>query len=145
VASAPLAIAAALELPAFPLVDRLTDRYGPRTVALLGLPLLALSWAVLAIWPGRVALFAVQPLIALTFALWFVGQAKLLGAAVPPARLAAAQTLGSLLSLGLIGPVATVIGGVIAQQSDYRVMFVVMSSVAAFGFVAGQLRSSISG
>jgi hypothetical protein len=81
----------------------------------------------------------------LTFALWFVGQAKLLGAAVAPARLAAAQTLGSLLSLGLIGPAATAIGGFIAQQSGYRVMFVVMSSVAAFGLLAGQFRSSSRG
>lgn len=145
VASAPLAIAAALELPAFPLVDRLSDRYGARTIALLALPPLAVSWVVLAIWPGRIALFAVQPLIALTFALWFVGQAKLLAAAVAPARLAAAQTLGSLLSLGILGPAATAIGGFIAQQTDYRVMFVVMSSVAAFGLVVGQLGSSIRG
>jgi MFS family permease len=142
VASAPLAIAAALELPAFPLADRLADRYSARTVALLGLPPLAVSWLVLALWPGRIALFAVQPLVALTFALWFVGQAKLLAAGVSSARLAAAQTLGSLLSLGVIGPAATVVGGLVAQQAGYRSMFVVMALIAALGCAAGRLGSS---
>jgi MFS family permease len=144
-ASAPLAIAAALELPAFPLADRLADRYSARTVALLGLPPLAVSWLVLALWPGRIALFAVQPLVALTFALWFVGQAKLLAAGVSSARLAAAQTLGSLLSLGVIGPAATVVGGLVAQQAGYRSMFVVMALIAALGCAAGRLGSSQTG
>lgn len=144
VAAAPLGVSAALELPAFALVDRLADRRTPRAVALLGLPPLALAWALLAALPNRFMLFAVQPLVAVTFALWFVGQARLLAAAVEPNRLASAQTLGSLLSLGVIGPLGSIIGGAVAQHSDYRVMFEAMSAVAGVGLLINVVWSSRS-
>ena len=53
-------------------------------------------------------MLAVQPLIAVSFSLLFVGQSRLLAAAVPPDRQASAQTLGSALSNGVGGLLAGV-------------------------------------
>src|SRR3954453_23702455 len=141
-ALAPIALSAALELPVFPWVDRLLHTRPPLIAAVLAGPPLALATGLLALFPSSVTMLAVQPLIALSFALWFVGQSRMLALAVPPDRQASAQTLGAALSGGVGGLLAGVVGGHLADAAGYDGLFgwlvVVPLAGTAAGLVAGR-------
>jgi MFS family permease len=136
-ALAPIALSAALELPVFPWVDGVAHRRTPLLVAVLAGPPLAAATVLLALFPSGVTMLAVQPLIAVSFSLWFVGQSRLLAAAVPADRQASAQTLGAALTGGVGGLLAGVIGGHVADSYGYTTLFGCLGAVALGGTVVG--------
>jgi MFS family permease len=136
-ALAPIALSAALELPVFPWADRLVRRHTPVLLAVLAGPPLAVAAALLALLPNAVTMIAVQPLIAVSFALLFVGQSRLLSRSVPAERQASAQTLGSALSNGGGGLLAGVVGGRLADSLGYGGLFAWLSAVVLAGTVVG--------
>jgi MFS family permease len=135
VAVLPLAFSAALELPAFAAVDRLARRLAPRWLCALAFPPIGTAVLVLALLPGRGTLFAVQPLVAMSFTLWFVGQSRLLAERVPAHRLASGLTLVSTLGRGVAGPLAGTVGGAIAAAGGYPALFLSMAGVCLLGFL----------
>jgi MFS transporter, PPP family, 3-phenylpropionic acid transporter len=136
-AVAPIALSAALELPVFPWVDRLVAVRSPLAVAVLAGPPLALATVLLAAWPSSLTMLGVQPLVAVSFALLFMGQSRLLAQAVPAARQGSAQTLGSALSLGCGGLIAGIVGGRLAESFGYQGLFVGLAAVALAGTALG--------
>jgi MFS family permease len=136
-ALAPIALSAALELPVFPWVDRLARTRSPLLVAVLAGPPLAVATAVLAAFPSSGSMLAVQPLIAISFSLLFVGQSRMLAAAVPPGQQAAAQTLGSALINGVGQLLAGVVGGQLADAFGYGGLFTTLVAVTLSGGVIG--------
>jgi MFS family permease len=136
-ALAPIALSAALELPVFPWVDHLVRTRPPIVAAVLAGPFLALATGLLAVFPSSGTMLAVQPLIAVSFALWFVGQSRMLALAVPADRQASAQTLGAALSGGVGGLLAGVIGGRLADTAGYSGLFASLAVVTAAGTVVG--------
>jgi len=135
-ALAPIALSAALELPAFPWVDRLARGRSPLVLAALAGPPLAVSTGLLALAPSRFTVLAVQPLVAISFCLWYVGQSRMLAACAPPSRQASAQTLGSALSSGSASLLAGVVGGQLADALGYGGLFAVLAGVALAGSTA---------
>lgn len=131
----PLALSAALELPAFLLVDRLARRVSSTWLCGAAFPPLALAAALLALFPNKVMLFGVQPLVAMSFALWFVGQSRLMSEQVPHHNLATALTLLSTLGRGISGPIAGIMGGAIATASGYPALFLSMSVLCLLGLL----------
>jgi MFS family permease len=138
-ALAPIALSAALELPVFPWVDRLAARWSPLAVTVLAGPPLAGATLLLAVAPSSATMLAVQPLIAVSFALGFVGQSRLVAQAVPAARQGSAQTLASALTLGLAGLVAGVVGGRLADALGYGGLFAWLAVAAVGGSAVGGL------
>jgi MFS family permease len=136
-ALAPIALSAALELPVFPWVDRLVRTRPPLVAAVLAGPPLAVATAVLALAPSSATMLAVQPLIAVSFSLWFVGQSRMLADAVPADRQASAQTLGAALTGGVGGLLAGVVGGRIADSAGYGALFGVLVAVTVAGSAVG--------
>jgi hypothetical protein len=134
-AVAPLALSAALELPAFVLVDRLARRLSPRVLAGVAYAPFGLACLGLSLHPTRAMLFGGQPLVALSFALWFVGQSRLTNECVDRARLASALTLVSSLGRGVAGPVSGIVGGAVAGAAGYPALFASMSALSALGLV----------
>lgn len=139
VAVAPLALSAALELPAFVAVDRFARRLDATWLCALAFPPLALACLGLAMWPGRGALFAVQPLVAMSFTLWFVGQSRLMAERVSAHQLASGLTLLSTLGRGIAGPLAGIAGGAVATAGGYGALFWAMSVVCVLGFLRALL------
>ena len=135
VAVGPLALSAALELPAFLLVDRLARRVSAGWLCALAFPPLGLAALTLSELPSREALFAVQPLVAMSFTLWFVGQSRLMAARVPIGQLASALTLLSTLGRGIAGPLAGIAGGALAAAGGYSALFLAMAVLCALGFL----------
>lgn len=138
-AVAPLAFSAALELPAFVAIDRFAGRLGSRWLCALAFPPLAAASLALALLPGRAMLFAVQPLVALSFTLWFVGQSRLMAELVPVDRLASGLTLLSTLGRGAAGPLAGIAGGAVAAAGGYEALFLSMAGLCSLGFVRALL------
>jgi MFS family permease len=136
-ALAPIALSAALELPVFPLVDRLAAARAPLVIAVLAGPPLAGATALLALLPSSVTMLAVQPLIAVAFSLLFVGQSRMLAGAVTPDRQASAQTLGAALTGGFGGLIAGVVGGRLADAVGYSGLFGTLVVVALVGTAVG--------
>jgi MFS family permease len=82
-----------------------------------------------------------QPLVAVSFALWFVGQSRLLAEAVPAHRQASGQTLGAALSSGAGSLLAGVLGGQLAERFGYAALFAVLAALSLTGVAFGLLRS----
>jgi hypothetical protein len=80
-------------------------------------------------------LFAVQPLVAISFTLMFVGQSRLIAERVPVGQLASALTLTSTLGRAVAGPLAGIAGGAVAAASGYSALFLSLAGVCAFGFL----------
>lgn len=135
VAIGPLALAAALELPAFLVIDRLAHRITPMWLCALAFPPLGVSALTLSLLPSAGVLFAVQPLVAASFTLWFVGQSRLMAARVSVSQLATALTLLSALGRGIAGPLAGMAGGSLAGARGYPALFLAMAGLCAFGFL----------
>jgi MFS transporter, PPP family, 3-phenylpropionic acid transporter len=136
-ALAPIALAAALELPIFPWVDRLAHRFTPLTLVVLASPPLALATLSVALVPSSLVMLGVQPLVAASVALWVVGQSRMLLAAASPSERASAQTLGSALASGGAGLLAGEVGGHIADAVGYRGLFLTLAAVALVGALTG--------
>jgi hypothetical protein len=132
-AVAPIALSAALELPAFFLVDRISRGRRSLVVIAAAMPPLALALCLLAAFPGELTLLCVQPLVATSFALWFVGQSRRLFERVAAERLATGQTLGGVLSRGIAGPTAGLAGGAIAGAAGFSAMFAALATLLALG------------
>jgi hypothetical protein len=135
VAVGPLAFAAALELPAFLAIDRLARRVSAGWLCALAFPPLGLAVLTLSLLPSRGVLFAVQPLVAISFTLWFVGQSRLMAERVPVGQLASALTLLSTLGRGIAGPLAGIAGGALAAAGGYSALFLAMAGMCALGFL----------
>ncbi|MFJ6281183.1 MFS transporter [Arthrobacter subterraneus] len=131
----PLALSAALELPAFLLVDRLGKRVSSTWLCGAAFVPLALATVLLALFPGKVTIFAVQPLVAASFALWFVGHSRLMSERVSRRQLASALTLLSTLGRGIAGPIAGMAGGALAAVAGYPMLFLAMSILCVLGLV----------
>ena len=84
-------------------------------------------------------LFAVQPLVAMSFTLWFVGQSRLMAERVAPCQLASGLTLLSTLGRGVAGPLAGIAGGAIAAAGGYGALFSTMSLVCLLGLLGALL------
>jgi MFS family permease len=97
----------------------------------------AVATAVLALFPSSASMLAVQPLIAIGFSLLFVGQSRLLAAAVPAGLQASAQTLGSALTGGVGGLIAGVVGGRVADSLGYGGLFSCLVVLAVVGSAVG--------
>jgi MFS family permease len=78
-------------------------------------------------------MIAVQPLIAVSFSLSFVGQSRLLAASVPADQQSSAQTLGSAVSFGFGSLLAGVLGGHLADAAGYGALFAAMGVVSLVG------------
>jgi len=139
-ALSPIALSAALELPVFPWVDRLARCLPALLVAVLAGPPLAVATGVLALFPSTAGMIAVQPLIAASFALWFVGQSRMLSQAAPAGQQASAQTLGSALATGGGGLLAGAVGGRVAEAAGYGALFGALAALALAGTLPGLLR-----
>lgn len=135
VAVGPLAFAAALELPAFLAIDRLARRVSAGWLCALAFPPLGLAVLTLGLLPSRGVLFAMQPLVAISFTLWFVGQSRLMAERVPVSQLASALTLLSTLGRGIAGPLAGIAGGALAAAGGYSALFLAMAGMCALGFL----------
>lgn len=135
VAVGPLAFSAALELPAFLAIDRLARRVSAGWLCALAFPPLGLAVLTLSLLPSRGVLFAVQPLVAISFTLWFVGQSRLMAERVPVGQLASALTLLSTLGRGIAGPLAGIAGGALAAAGGYSALFLAMAGMCALGFL----------
>lgn len=135
VAVGPLAFSAALELPAFLAIDRLARRMSAGWLCVLAFPPLGAAVLTLSLVPSRGVLFAVQPLVAISFTLWFVGQSRLMAERVPVGQLASALTLLSTLGRGIAGPLAGIVGGALAAAGGYSVLFLAMAGMCALGFL----------
>lgn len=135
VAIGPLALAAALELPAFVLVDRLARRLPPISLCALAFPPLGAASLTLAMLPSQGALYAVQPLVAMSFSLWFVSQSQLVAARVATAELASGLALVSTLGRGVAGPLAGIAGGTLAALGGYPSLFFAMACTCVLGFL----------
>lgn len=131
----PLALAAALELPAFRVADRLATRVAPLDLVLLAYPPIIASAALVALVPGLVTLVLVQILVAVGFTFWYVGQSRLLAQLAPPAQMATAQTVAANLGRGIAGPIAGLLGGLVASQFSYAGMFGAIALIGALGAV----------
>ena len=138
-ALAPIALSAALELPVFPWVDRLVHTRPALVAAVLAGPPLAIATAVLALFPSSAVMIAIQPLIAVSFALSFVGQSRMLAQSVPEDRQASAQTLGAALSGGVGGLLAGVVGGHLADSVGYDGLFATLAAVSLAGTAVGMV------
>jgi len=136
-ALSPIALSAALELPVFPLVDRLVGRLSPLLITVLAAPPLAVAVAVLALAPSSGSMLGVQPLIALSFSLMFVGQSRMLSAAAPADRQASAQTLGSALINGGGQLLGGIVGGRLADAFGYGGLFGSLVALTVAGTVIG--------
>jgi MFS family permease len=136
-ALAPIALSAALELPVFPWVDRLARGRPALFLSVLAGPPLAVSTGLLALAPSRVTVLAVQPLVAVSFCLWYIGQSRMLAGAVPADRQATAQTLGSAASSGLASLLAGVVGGQLANAVGYGGLFAALAAVSLAGSALG--------
>lgn len=136
-ALAPIALSAALELPVFPLVDRLARSRSPLLITVLAGPPLAVAVAVLALAPSSASMLGVQPLIAISFSLLFVGQSRMLSAAVPADRQASAQTLGSALINGSGQLLGGLVGGRLADAFGYSGLFGCLVGLATVGTLIG--------
>lgn len=134
-ALAPIALSALLEWPALRYVDRLAQRYPAAAIAVLAGPPVAVATLLLAVFPNLVTLLAVQPLVGLSFAMWYVGQSRMLAEAVPADRLAWAQTVGAAASLGGGGLVAGAVGGQLAASVGYRGLFLAFGAGSAVATV----------
>jgi MFS family permease len=108
-------------------------------VTALAGPPLAVATAVLALFPSSASMLAVQPLIAISFSMLFVGQSRLLAAAVPSGLQASAQTLGSALTGGVGGLIAGVVGGRVADSLGYGGLFGCLVVLATAGSAVGGL------
>lgn len=139
VAVGPLALSAALELPAFALVDRLARRLSSLWLCTMAFPPLALASLTLAIVPSPGTLYGVQPLVALSFTLWFVSQSRLVAERVSAAELASGLALASTLGRGLAGPLAGIAGGTLAALGGYPALFLAMAAACVVGFVRALL------
>jgi MFS family permease len=136
-ALAPIALSAALELPVFPWVDRLAHGRPALLLAALAGPPLAISTGLLALAPSRVTMLAVQPLVAVSFCLWYIGQSRMLSESVPADRQASAQTLGSAASSGVASLLAGVAGGQLANAVGYGGLFGALAAVSLAGSALG--------
>lgn len=136
-AVAPIALSAALELPAFVVVDRFARGRSSVLVVTAAMPPLALALGILAAFPRGLTLVLIQPLVAAAFALWFVGQSRLISERVATDRLASGQTLGAVLSRGIASPVAGVFGGALATAAGYPALFATVAAIAGLGTVRG--------
>jgi len=134
VAVGPLAFAASLELPAFVVVDRLARRLPPISLCALAFPPLGAASLTLALLPSQGALYAVQPLVAMSFTLWFVSQSQLVAARVRPAELASGLALASTLGRGVAGPLAGIAGGTLAAVGGYPSLFLALAVTCVLGF-----------
>jgi PPP family 3-phenylpropionic acid transporter len=137
----PLAFSAALELPAFALVDRLGARLRSEVLAALAFPPLGMAALALAMAPGRATLFAVQPLVATTFALMFVSQSRLTAERSTPATMASAQAVVSAVGRAVAALLAGVAGGAIATAGGYPRLFLTMAGIC----LLGGLRAALAG
>jgi MFS transporter, PPP family, 3-phenylpropionic acid transporter len=135
VAVGPLALSAVLELPAFLALDRLAKGVAPRSLCGFAFAPLALAFLALALAPGKITLFAVQPLVAASFALWFIGQSRLMAQRVPLRQLGSALTLLATLGKGVAGPLAGVAGGAIAAAGGYTALFGTLAGLCLFGLL----------
>lgn len=143
-ALSPIALSAALELPLFPVVDRLAVRLPARALAVLAGPPLAVATAVLALAPSTVTVLLVQPLVAASFCLWFLGQSRMLAEAVPPGQQGAGQTLGAALSSGASSLLAGVGGGQVADALGYGGLFATLAGVSVAGATLGLVLATTS-
>ena len=139
VAVGPLALSAALELPAFVVVDRLARRLTSVALCALAFPPLGVASMLLGLMPSQATLFAVQPLVALSFALWFVSQSRLVADRVADHQLASALALVSTLGRGIAGPLAGIAGGAIAAAGGYPALFFAMAAVSGVGLLRALL------
>ena len=139
VAVGPLALSAALELPAFVVVDRLARRLTSVALCALAFPPLGIASLLLGLTPSQATLFAVQPLVALSFALWFVSQSRLVADRVADHQLASALALVSTLGRGIAGPLAGIAGGAIAAAGGYPALFFAMATVSVLGLLRALL------
>ncbi len=135
VAVAPLAFSAALELPAFVAIDRFARRLRATWLCALAFPPLSVACLALALLPGRGTLFAVQPLVAISFTFWFVGQSRLMAERVSVDRLASGLTLLTTLGRGVAGPLAGIAGGAVAAAGGYAALFLSMAAICLLGFL----------
>lgn len=131
----PLALAAALELPAFRIADRLATRLAPLDLVLWAYPPIILSAALVALVPGLVTLILVQVVVAVGFTLWYVGQSRLLAQLAPPEQMASAQTVAANLGRGIAGPIAGLLGGLFASAFGYAGMFGAIAVIGVLGAV----------
>ena len=136
-ALAPIALSAALELPLFPVVDQLALRLPARALTVLAGPPLAVATALLALVPSTLTVLLVQPLVAASFCLWFLGQSRMLAEAVPVGQQAAGQTLGAALSSGASSLLAGVVGGQVADALGYGGLFATLAGVSLTGATLG--------
>jgi len=80
---------------------------------------------------------AVQPLVAVSFCLWYIGQSRMLSEAVPADRQASAQTLGSAVSGGVASLLAGVAGGQLANAVGYGGLFGALAAISVAGSAVG--------
>jgi hypothetical protein len=79
----------------------------------------------------------VQPLVAVSFCLWYVGQSRMLSESVPADRQSSAQTLGSAASSGVASLLAGVAGGQLANAVGYGGLFGALAAVSLAGSALG--------
>ena len=135
-ATSALMLSAALEIPAFLVIDRIGRRVMPMALIAGAFLPLAAAWTTVSFARSLPALLAVQPLIAVSFALWFVGQASAIAERVPRARLASAQTLAAVVTQGFVRPAAGLIGGAIAARAGFGALFATLAAVSLIGGVS---------
>ena len=128
-----VAVTAAVEVAALPIVSRLLVRFGARAVVTLGSGLLAAVFAGLALAPSPEVVIVVAVLYGVAWSAMWAGAVTTMGLLLPPALQGSGQGLLSLATAGVSSFVANVLGGVLWSGLGPLALFGLAAGCAAVG------------
>lgn len=134
----PLMLLAVLELPALTAAHHLHVRHGSKQVLLFAHLLASAAFAIAATQTNLVGLLVIQPLLALAFACWFVGQTSLI-AELAGGALGLGQSLAAVATKGVAGMLVGIFGGRIIDNYGFTWLFTAVSLALLVGAVASRL------
>lgn len=137
IAVLPLILAAALEVPALLVADRLIRLVSPLTAIRVALFLLVLAWTGVATWPTLHMVLLVQPVVALMTACWLVGQAHAVAGSAAGATVGRDLALAAAAAKGGSAVLAGLGGGLVSQQFGIEAVFALEAALAAVALAAG--------
>ncbi len=114
----------------------LLRRFGTKWLLVIGMFGIAVRLGIYAAFPSVPVVFLAQGLHALTFAAVHASTVTFVNYSAPEKWRSGAQTLWEGITIGLGSAAGSLAGGYLAQAWDYRVLFAVMSLVAACSMIA---------
>jgi hypothetical protein len=128
----PLMLLALLEVPALTAAHHLHVRHGSERLLVFAHLLASAAFAIAAARTNLIGLVAIQPLLALAFACWFVGQTSLI-ADLAGRALGLSQSLAAVATKGVAGMLVGVFGGRIIDNYGFVWLFTAVSLALLIG------------